>query len=77
MKKILGAILFSTSIFINAQTNLINQRGCGTGVLPQQFETWVQSLQQNQSQAKNGSGSQNVTKSVFNIPVIVHFIHNN
>jgi hypothetical protein len=77
MKKILGAILFSTSIFINAQTNLINQRGCGTGVLPQQFETWVQSLQQNQSQAKNGSGSQNGTMSVFNIPVIVHVIHNN
>ena len=55
---------------------LINQRGCGSGILPQQFETWVQNLQQNQSQNKN-VGGQNSTMSVFNIPVIVHVIHNN
>lgn len=46
---------------------------CGTKVLPQQFETWVQSL----SPLSGGTkGDQyNSTQSVLNIPVIVHVIH--
>ncbi len=47
-------------------------RGCGTGILPQQFETWVKSIT-----PVPGKFSQNQIHSVFNIPVIVHVIHNN
>ncbi len=74
MKKILlSACLCSLSILNFAQTT--TQRNCATGILPQQFETWVQGIQQNQNQNKN-SNSQNSTMSIFNIPVVVHVIHN-
>lgn len=77
MKKILLSVFTCAISFTNfAQSNSVNGRGCGSGVLPQQFENWVQGLQQNQSQNKN-VGGQNSTMSVFNIPVIVHVIHNN
>lgn len=65
----LGLSLFSAS----AQQPV--QR-CATPNLPQQFETWVQSLAPvSQGSGKNG-GAQS-TMSTFNIPVIVHVIHNN
>ncbi|MDX2174675.1 MAG: T9SS type A sorting domain-containing protein [Bacteroidota bacterium] len=77
MKKILlSAFAWALSFTTFAQSNSVNGRGCGSGILPQQFENWVQGLQQNQSQTKN-IGGQNSTLSVFNIPVIVHVIHNN
>jgi hypothetical protein len=53
------------------------QRTCGTGVLPQQFETWVQSLQASNAAARGGAGGGGNTESIFNIPVIVHIVHNN
>ncbi len=50
------------------------QRTCGTGILPQQFEDWVQSI----TPTGGGKGGDDMsTQSVFNIPVIVHVIHNN
>src|SRR4051812_29722701 len=58
---------------LNAQsTATVNNRGCGTGTLPAQFETWVQSIT-----PVPGKGNTNNVLSVFNIPVIVHVIHNN
>lgn len=60
--------------FLGTKAQVSNQhRTCGTPVLPQQYESWVQSLI-----AANTTkyGSANV-QSVFNIPVIVHIIHNN
>jgi hypothetical protein len=49
------------------------QRTCGTDILPQQFETWLDGLKQ----AGGGKGDLNLsTQSVFNIPVVVHVIHN-
>lgn len=56
------------------QQNDKQGRTCGTGILPQQFETWVESLQQSQSGGPKGN-SNNSTQSVFNIPVVVHVIH--
>lgn len=48
-------------------------RTCGSGILPQQFETWLQSV----TPVGGGKGDNNMTtQSVFNIPVIVHIVHN-
>lgn len=58
----------------HAQVNPTQNRGCGTDVLPQQFETWVQSI--TPPTPHRGYG-QNQALSVFNIPVVVHVIHNN
>lgn len=63
---------------INTQTASTSQvssanRGCGTPSLPAQFETWLQGLPQSKP-GKLGGGQ---TQSVFNIPVIVHIVHNN
>ncbi len=71
MKKFLFSSLFAFSFILNAQTN--QPRICGTPVLPQQYETWVQQLATS-NPGKYGGGS---TQSVFYIPVIVHVIHNN
>jgi len=73
MKKVLCSLFVAAGIISNAQVNL-NQR-CGSGTLPQQFETWVQSLPPlTTGGGKNGGQS---VQSVFNIPVVVHVIHNN
>jgi len=53
--------------------NNIPGRTCGTPILPQQFETWLESLQTTTSGPKGGSN--NSIESVFNIPVIVHVVH--
>lgn len=67
------------TIFI--QTNyaqLINiTRNCGTAAPDNQFENWVKSLYPTQSTAKGSGGSNNSTMAIFNIPVIVHVVHNN
>jgi hypothetical protein len=75
-----------TLSFFNAQNNKnaqvtnnpttinLQNRGCGTGILPQQFETWVQNI--TPAGGKNGGQSSSVL-SVYNIPVVVHVIHNN
>ncbi len=67
--------LFASAQFSNQTTQIQNNntpRSCGTGVLPQQFENWVQSI----TPVNNPKGGDNSTQSVFNIPVIVHVIHN-
>jgi hypothetical protein len=71
MKKLILLLVVFYSIKIFAQ------RTCGTGILPQQFEIWLQNYANQinqQSQAKFGNNS---TQSKFTIPVIVHIIHNN
>ncbi len=50
-----------------------NKRGCGTGILPQQFETWYKTLLPAVGGPKGNSD--NGTQSIFNIPVIVHVVH--
>jgi hypothetical protein len=47
---------------------------CGTGVLPQQFETWLQTLQ---PVGGGKGGGDNSIETIFTIPVIVHIVHNN
>ena len=81
-----ASMLLCSNLMVFAQSNKTVQsnqgpvytglpnRGCGTGILPQQFETWVQSLQQ---QGGGKGETNNSTQSVFTIPVIVHIIHNN
>lgn len=72
MKKLFAFSLVLVSVVTAAAQSA--QRICGTGELPQQFETWVQSL----SPTKPGkTGHQNVTQSIYYIPVVVHVIHNN
>lgn len=70
MKNFLCTGMIALGMFANAQVSP-SQR-CGSGTLPQQFETWVQSVT-----PAPGKGGQNSTMSVYNIPVIVHVIHNN
>lgn len=57
---------------MNAQVNS-SGRTCGTTILPQQFESWVEDI----SATTQGKPGEAKMMSVFNIPVIVHIIHNN
>jgi len=71
MKRIL--FLISAILIFKAQAQVIpQQRTCGTPVLPAQYETWLQSVKP----VPGKYGTANI-QSVFNIPVIVHIIHNN
>ncbi|MBA3665119.1 MAG: T9SS type A sorting domain-containing protein [Bacteroidetes bacterium] len=70
MKKILSTLLVAFTTLVTAQ--ITAPQRCGSGLLPQQFETWVQSIT-----PAPGKGGQNSTQSVFNIPVIVHVVHDN
>jgi hypothetical protein len=64
----------STNSYLQIQQTPPPQRTCGTGILPHQFEDWVQSI----TPAGGGKGGGDMTtQSIFNIPVIVHVIHNN
>ncbi|MBL7932558.1 MAG: zinc metalloprotease, partial [Bacteroidia bacterium] len=74
MKKILTIAFAACALYGQAQNT--NQRTCGTPVLPQQYENWVQSLSLPKSNNPGKYGTSN-TQSIFNIPVIVHIIHNN
>ena len=71
MKKILSLALVLITFTGFNQTN--QGRTCGTQTPPQKFEQWVSSLTPPQP-GKLGSSQ---IQSVFNIPVIVHVIHNN
>jgi hypothetical protein len=62
-------LIFSIQMQMQAQV-----RTCGTPDLPQQFETWLQNFNTPVSPGKYSSAS---IQSIFNIPVIVHIIHNN
>ena len=73
MKKLLLAGLLAMGTAVNAQVN--QPRTCGTDILPQQFETWLQSV--TPAPIKPGKYNSGNVQSVFNIPVIVHIIHNN
>jgi hypothetical protein len=66
----------ATQANANPNISLPQGRTCGTGILPQQFETWYQSVLPGQSGNPKG-GSDNNTESVLTIPVIVHVIHPN
>ena len=72
--KRLALVLNLTLIFTISSNAQVLQRTCGTPDLPAQYETWVQSITPSVGKGKYGSASIN---SVFNIPVIVHIIHNN
>lgn len=73
MKKILLAgFCLALAPFFAQQSQI---RTCGTQAPPQQFEVWVNSLANQNIGGPKGS-SANI-QSVFNIPVIVHIIHNN
>lgn len=63
----------SSAVSANPHASDIQGRTCGTGILPQQYEQWVSSLQA-KSPGKGGGGN---TESILKIPVIVHIIHNN
>src|SRR4051812_16955759 len=63
----------STQTASAAAPQLYQNRGCGTPTLPSAFENWVQGL----PQPKPGKTGSAQIMSVFNIPVIVHVIHNN
>ena len=70
--KTLFLISFLTTLNLKSQT-IPAQRTCGTAILPQQYETWVQSLSPQNSIKGQG---QNSIQSIYYIPVIVHVIHN-
>ena len=71
MKKFL--FLISTTLIFKTNAQVVpQQRTCGTAVLPAQYETWLQSV----TPVPGKYGTANI-QSVFNIPVIVHIIHNN
>lgn len=57
---------------LSVKSQSLPNRGCGADILPQQYEAWVQSI--TPVNKKTGGGQ---TQSIFNIPVIVHVVHNN
>ena len=71
MKKTLLIVLCFLFGYITSQN--IQNRGCATPTLPLNFELALQQWMQNNS----GKLSTGHIQSVFNIPVIVHVIHNN
>lgn len=68
----LFSLLFCNTIYRSQNTVMFQK--CGTENLPQQFETWLQNLPPIIKPGKTGNA---VTQSIFNIPVIVHVVHNN
>jgi hypothetical protein len=75
LKRTLLSLLIINSVFTFAQSaGTLTNRGCGTPALPDKFESWVQGLSLPPGGKTIGGGQ---TMSVFNIPVIVHVIHNN
>src|SRR4051812_22557102 len=70
MKHLLFGSLLAFGFFTTAQTSA--PRICGTPTLPLQFEQWLASV--TPAPGKYNTGN---IQSVFNIPVIVHIIHNN
>lgn len=74
MKKILTIAFAACALYGIAQNT--TGRTCGTPVLPQQYENWVQSLTKPAAGTPGKYGT-STTQSIFNIPVIVHVIHNN
>jgi hypothetical protein len=70
MKRIFIAAFLFVAVQLPAQSG---GRTCGTPILPQQFETWLQGL----TSTNQNKNTPNTVQSVFNIPVIVHVIHNN
>ncbi len=77
-------VLLVTTVFasatIHAQTKtqaVTPSRNCGTAPVDLQFEAWVHSLELNQANAKGPGNNNNGTMAIFNIPVIVHVVHNN
>jgi hypothetical protein len=85
MKKLSAFCLLLCTLTVLSQSNrnqnllqpAQNQRTCGTGVLPQQFEDWYQNLRAADIAAKGAPGGGGNTESIFNIPVVVHVVHNN
>lgn len=70
MRKVLFA--FALTLIFKTNAQVTPPQRCGTPDLPVEFEAWLQSV----TPAKGKYGTANV-QSVFNIPVIVHILHNN
>lgn len=75
MMKNLTLSLVAASLF-SANLSQAQLRNCATSAPSLQYENWVQSLYPSSGPGKGGS-SNNSTQAIFNIPVIVHVIHNN
>ena len=56
----------------NTQGNAPLHRTCGTGILPDDYENWMASKIQEDATRNQG----NRIKTVYNLPVVVHVIHN-
>ncbi len=82
MKKLLliaaAALMMTGSVSAQRQTAKVvssapSHRTCGTGILPDEYENWISAKMQ--EAAANNQGSK--MKTVYNLPVVVHVIHNN
>lgn len=77
MKKLLtialGGMLLAGSTFAQDRNQLPATRTCGTGILPQAYEDW---LQPRLEQMKESRASGRTSATVFTIPVVVHVVHN-
>jgi PKD repeat protein len=81
MKKLLliaaAALMLTGTVSAQRQTAKVvstmpAQRTCGTGILPDEYENWISAKMQ--EDAANHQGSR--IKTVYNLPVVVHVIHN-
>ena len=81
MKKLLliaaAALMMTGTVSAQRQTAKVvstvpAHRSCGTGILPDDFENWISAKMR--EDAANNQGSR--MKTVYNLPVVVHVIHN-
>jgi PKD repeat protein len=81
MKKLLliaSAVMMMTgSVSAQRQTAKVvssapSHRTCGTGILPDEYENWISAKMQEDAAGHQGSKM----KTVYNLPVVVHVIHN-
>lgn len=74
---ILIVLLFTVFTQLSKAQLITTTRNCGTAAPNNQFENWVNSLYPTQATTKGSGSGNNSTMAVFNIPVIVHVVHNN
>lgn len=75
MKKVILFSLLSvlSSGIIQAQQS--PKRNCGSGILPVEFEQWLQPLIEQQEAAASASKNSGIA-TVYTIPIVFHVIHN-
>lgn len=67
------AFILNSSIAQNNQTELVPPRKCGTGILNQSYEAWIQKEIEKQNQFAHAKK----TTTLYTIPIVFHILYTN